>query len=116
MEIEDQDDGAGGEDNLAVEKEAREMGWTPKEKFKGNPDKWVTAEEFVERQCHAVKIRGQRNQEPSGRRRRRAVAKIHVRDRLLIGDEPAQLQPLGLPGGAVIDELMRLPQNLQCID
>lgn len=62
MEIEDQDGGAGGEDNLSVEKEAREMGWTPKEKFKGNPDKWVTAEEFVERAEHVLPIlRADRN-------------------------------------------------------
>ena len=32
-----------------VEKSARAMGWHPKEEWKGNPDGWVTAEEFVER-------------------------------------------------------------------
>lgn len=30
-------------------KEARNMGWLPQEEYKGNPDKWVAAEEYVER-------------------------------------------------------------------
>lgn len=33
----------------AVEAEALAMGWTPKDKFKGDPDKWRPAAEFVER-------------------------------------------------------------------
>lgn len=32
-----------------IEREALEMGWTPREKFKGDPDKWIDAESFVER-------------------------------------------------------------------
>jgi hypothetical protein len=32
-----------------VEDKARKMGWTPKEEFKGDPDKWRDAAEFVER-------------------------------------------------------------------
>lgn len=32
-----------------VEDAAREMGWRPKEEFKGDPDKWVEAETFVKR-------------------------------------------------------------------
>lgn len=32
-----------------LEKEAREMGWRPLDEFKGNKDKWVSAEEYVER-------------------------------------------------------------------
>lgn len=31
------------------ETKAREMGWTPKEEFKGDPDKWVDAKDWVER-------------------------------------------------------------------
>lgn len=31
----------------AVEQEARNMGWVPQEDFRGNPDHWVDAEEFV---------------------------------------------------------------------
>lgn len=31
------------------EKEALEMGWTPEEEWKGDPDKWRPAQEFVER-------------------------------------------------------------------
>ncbi len=33
----------------AVEKEARGMGWSPKEEWKGNPEKWIDAETFVKR-------------------------------------------------------------------
>src|SRR3990172_12212288 len=32
-----------------VEKEARQLGWTPKEEWKGNPEKWIDAKAFVER-------------------------------------------------------------------
>jgi hypothetical protein len=32
-----------------VEGKARKMGWVPKEEFRGDPDKWRPAEEFVER-------------------------------------------------------------------
>jgi hypothetical protein len=32
-----------------IEQTAREMGWHPKEEWKGNPDAWVSAEEFVDR-------------------------------------------------------------------
>lgn len=33
----------------AIEQEARESGWVPKDKFNGDESKWVSAEEFVER-------------------------------------------------------------------
>lgn len=32
-----------------VEVKARELGWAPKEEFRGNPEKWVDAETFVKR-------------------------------------------------------------------
>lgn len=35
--------------NPEIEQEARGMGWVPQDKFKGNPDHWVDAEEFVKR-------------------------------------------------------------------
>lgn len=34
---------------VKVEEKARKMGWTPKEEFKGDPDKWRDAASFVER-------------------------------------------------------------------
>lgn len=46
------DDQAGdnGDDKAAeIEAEARKMGWTSKEEFKGDPSKWRPADEFVER-------------------------------------------------------------------
>lgn len=39
-----------------IEKEARTFGWTPEEEFKGPKDKWVSAEEFVERGRKVVPI------------------------------------------------------------
>lgn len=45
--------GAGGEggapDPAAVEQRAREMGWAPKEQWRGNPDNWIDASTFVQR-------------------------------------------------------------------
>ncbi len=33
----------------SLEREAREMGWVPREEYKGDPDHWRDADEFVER-------------------------------------------------------------------
>lgn len=32
-----------------VEQEAKNMGWSPKENWRGDPDKWIPADKFVER-------------------------------------------------------------------
>ncbi len=44
---------AGGEDDDSVspeiEEKARKMGWTPKDEFRGDPEKWRGAAEFVDR-------------------------------------------------------------------
>lgn len=45
-----------GDTDEAVLKTAREMGWTPKEKFRGDPNKWVDAETYVERGEHVLPI------------------------------------------------------------
>ena len=37
------------QDGGGVEAEAKTLGWVPKEDFRGNPEKWVEAEAFVER-------------------------------------------------------------------
>lgn len=42
------DDGKADE-SAAIEAEASKMGWTPKDQFKGDPDRWRPADEFVER-------------------------------------------------------------------
>lgn len=39
-----------------VEQKARRMGWVPKEEFRGDPEKWRPAEEFVERGENFVPI------------------------------------------------------------
>lgn len=51
----DDTDQGNGPDEATI-KEAREMGWTPKEQFKGDPEKWVDADEFVERGQHLMPI------------------------------------------------------------
>ncbi len=40
----------------ALEQEAISMGWQPKDKFPGNPDKWTPAAEYVERGRHLIPI------------------------------------------------------------
>jgi hypothetical protein len=32
-----------------VEEQARDIGWLPKDEFKGNPENWVTAQEYLDR-------------------------------------------------------------------
>lgn len=39
-----------------IENEARSMGWRPKEEFRGDTEKWVDAETFVDRGRHFVPI------------------------------------------------------------
>lgn len=39
-----------------IEKQAAAMGWVPKEDFKGDEDKWIPAEEFVERGTNIMPI------------------------------------------------------------
>ena len=39
-----------------VEQSAIDDGWVPKDKYRGDPDKWVSAEEFVERGKHINKL------------------------------------------------------------
>lgn len=36
-------------DEASFEVRAKEMGWSPKEQFRGDPEKWIPAEEFVRR-------------------------------------------------------------------
>lgn len=49
MDEEGQTGGGGGEDTRDYATEASKMGWHPKEKWTGDPEKWVDAKEFVER-------------------------------------------------------------------
>jgi hypothetical protein len=44
-----------------IEKEARALGWVPQEEFKGNKDRWVGAEEFVERGHTLMPLLSQNN-------------------------------------------------------
>lgn len=44
-----QDDNAGQGQGPNVEQEARELGWVPKDEWRGDQAKWVPADEFVER-------------------------------------------------------------------
>jgi hypothetical protein len=46
-----------------IEAEAKGMGWSPLEEWRGDPDNWVTAEEFVERGKTVMPILKARNAE-----------------------------------------------------
>jgi len=39
----------GGEELSATEATAREQGWTPREQFRGDPNDWIDADEYVKR-------------------------------------------------------------------
>ena len=43
-------------EEIGVEEKARGMGWMPLEEFKGNPDRWRPADEFVQRGENYVPI------------------------------------------------------------
>lgn len=45
----DDNDDAGDSGNEQVEREARSLGWVPKEQFRGPPEQWRDADEFVRR-------------------------------------------------------------------
>lgn len=55
---------ASGEDAIAptVEDEARELGWKPEDEFEGDPERWVSAKEFLQRDSFFKRIDGQKKQ------------------------------------------------------
>lgn len=42
--------------DAAIEAQAKEMGWVPKEKYRGLDGKWVTAAEFIDRGQHIMPL------------------------------------------------------------
>jgi hypothetical protein len=44
-----------------VETEARNLGWVPEDEFKGPKDRWISAEEFVEKGKHVLPILANNN-------------------------------------------------------
>jgi len=46
-----------------IESKAREMGWVPKEEFKGNPERWRGADEYVRRGEEMLPIMKKANQD-----------------------------------------------------
>ena len=48
------------EEVVEIEEEARKLGWVKQEEWKGDPDKWRPAEEFVERGRNIVPIMRER--------------------------------------------------------
>jgi len=49
--------------SLSVEEKALEMGWSPKEKWRGDPEKWVDAADFVKRGEEILPILRHNNQQ-----------------------------------------------------
>jgi len=41
---------------MELEERARTMGWVPQEDFKGDPDKWTSAEDYVDKADHIMPI------------------------------------------------------------
>lgn len=50
----------------AIEREAREMGWVPQERFKGPPEAWKPADEFVKRGKEILPIVAEQNKRLRG--------------------------------------------------
>ena len=46
---------------MDVEERAKLQGWVPKEEFKGDPERWTSAEDYVERADHIVPIMKKQN-------------------------------------------------------
>jgi hypothetical protein len=64
LENEIEDDGNVGDDSgidAAIIKEAEEMGWVPKDKYKGKPDRWVDADVFLDKGKHILPIMTENN-------------------------------------------------------
>lgn len=79
MSIENEEEGLSQD----VIKEARSMGWVPQEQFRGKPDEWVDADEFVERGRKVMPILVANN--------RRLQAQLLTRDKEL-GTLKSQLE------------------------
>lgn len=86
-EVEQIDDAAAsaanGEEASSVEDAARRMGWRPKEEYRGDPEKWRPADEFVERGL---------NELPVLRDRYRKLDEKYAKD---VGDLKNQVKEMG---------------------
>lgn len=60
--LDNDDQGNNGEVDDAIVAEASELGWVPLEKFKGDQEKWVDAQTFVERGKHIMPILRKNNE------------------------------------------------------
>lgn len=49
-------------EQLQEEQEAKNIGWAPKEQYKGDPEKWVDAHTFIERGQHVMPILRKNNE------------------------------------------------------
>jgi hypothetical protein len=47
---------------VSVEDQAKQLGWTPQDQFRGDPEKWVDAETFVEKGKHIMPILQKNNE------------------------------------------------------
>lgn len=66
-----------------MESEAKELGWVPKEEWRGDPDKWRPAEEFVERGKTVMPILRKNNERLQGQ-----ISELHA----TVGGLQASLQ------------------------
>lgn len=80
---------------MDLEQEARTLGWVPQEEFKGNPERWVDAETFVERGKTVMPILKANN-----RRLEQEVERLH--------SETQKLQNLFAASQEAIGELQKV--------
>lgn len=51
---------------VTAEQRASQLGWKPQEQFQGDPEKWVSAEEFLDRADHVMPILRENNRRLQG--------------------------------------------------
>lgn len=62
QEVQQEDVSTGSAGSNEIESAASEMGWVPKEEYRGDPSKWVDAATFVERGAKSGPILKERNE------------------------------------------------------
>lgn len=70
-----------------IEQEARQLGWVPKEEFKGDEDRWVDADAFVDRGKHIMPILQKNNERLQGQLRERDARLTKLEELLTASQE-----------------------------
>ena len=91
MEGENQDPGSGAPDDVPeVETRARALGWTDKDSFRGDPNKWIPADEFVRRGEEVMPILRQNNKALERKLAEQASEMRRLQELIAAGQESIQ--------------------------